>query len=229
MSQPLYSDNDIKINRKTINYSKLINTMFPQKKLTQKGMIFSAGSRENYYIESIVPGTYVNKDNDELLVIVRRLKNEPSHVEGLYQAYMAVFDNSTGNMISSVKAFTADLGNYWLLNSKGLSYIFFAGSTTHLGWTDYVGGLWKAGADWTLRWPKETEYWKDKAIVFEDSVVNYSIFNIFKRKFLPGNSEAIYPHLYTWNYLYTLVWDMDTANFRTIQTADINHVNFPLY
>ncbi|MDF2505094.1 hypothetical protein [Clostridium sp.] len=201
-----------------IDNIKLINAMFPEQQFVKQGKYYSAGERENYYIESIIPGSFINKDNDELLVVVRRLSNELSHVGGFYNAYMAVFDNPSGKIISEVKLFSVDEGNYRIFDSQGISYIFFAGSTTYQGWSNWYGGLWQAGIRWTMKWPKDFEnqeyydYWENRAVEISEDVIK-----ILQRKVLPLKyKDQVMPD-YTWEYVEELQWDKESGSFKLME------------
>jgi hypothetical protein len=192
--------------------------MFPEQKFTKQGKYYNAGERKNYYIESIIPGSFVNKDGDELLVVVRRPSDELSHAEGFYNAYMAVFDNSSSKIISEVKLFNVDDGKYRILDGQGISYIFFAGSTTYQGWSNWYGGLWQAGSKWTMKWPKGAEdkeyydYWENRAVDMDTDVTK-----ILERKVLPLKNQGQTIPDYTWEYSESLVWDAQNENFKIIK------------
>lgn len=201
-----------------IDEMKLISTMFPEQKFKKQGKYYSAGERKNYFIENIIPGSFVNKDNDELLVTVRRPSDELCHVEGFYNAYMAVFDNSSGKIVSEVKSFSADEGNYQIFNSQGISYIFFAGNTTYQGWSNWYGGLWQAGSKWTMKWPNDMsnqeydDFWKDRAVdISADGI------KILLRKILPLKNRYQVMADYTWEYSEKLLWDKQSGSFKTIE------------
>ena len=196
----------------------LINTMFPEQKFTKQGKYYNAGERNNYYIESIIPGSFVNKDNDELLVVVIKKSDELSHAEGFYNAYMAVFDNSSGKMISGVKLFCADEGNYRIFDGQGISYIFFAGSTTYQGWSNWYGGLWQAGFNWTMKWPTDMEnqeyydFWENRAVEISENYIK-----ILQRKVLPLKDKSQVMPDYTWEYAEKLLWDEEIASFKQME------------
>lgn len=196
----------------------LISTMFPEQKFIKQGKYYNAGERNNYYIESIIPGSFVNKDNDELLVVVRRPSDELSHAQGFYNAYMAVFDNSSGKMISEVKLFSADEGTYRIFDSQGISYIFFVGSTTYQGWSNWYGGLWQAGSNWTMKWPTDKEnqeyydFWQNRAVE-----IGQDFIRILHRKVLPLKDKSQVMPDYTWEYAEKLLWDKESANFKVIE------------
>ncbi|MEL7650039.1 MAG: hypothetical protein AAGU76_18305 [Sedimentibacter sp.] len=200
-----------------IDSMKIINAMFPEQQFVKQGKFYSAGEKENYYIESIIPGSFINKDNDELLVVVRRPSIELSHIGGFYNAYMAVFDNSSGKIISEVKLFSVDEGNYRIFDSRGISYIFFAGSTIYQGWSNWYGGLWQAGLTWTMKWPKDLEnqeyydFWKDRAVeIGEDTI------KILQRKVFPLKDKNQVMPDYTWEYIEKLQWDKENGRFKVL-------------
>lgn len=192
-----------------IDGMKLMTAMFPEETFTKLDKMYNAGERNNYYIESIIPGSFVNKGKDELMVVVRKPRNELAHAAGFYNAYTAVFDNASGQMVSEVKLFQADEGTYKIFDSQGISYIFFIGNVTYQGWTNYQGGLWQAGPQWALKWPEDEEnkeyydFWEDRGAEFGSD----GIINILDRKVLPkDNDEQLMPD-YTWEHSYSLMWD----------------------
>lgn len=197
-----------------IDSMKLVSTMFPEEKFIKQGNYYNAGERKNYYVESIIPGSFVNRDGEELLVVVRRPSDELSHVEGFYNAYMGVFDNKSGNMISEVKLFSVDEGEYKFFESKGISYIFFSGSTTYQGYSNWYGGLWQVGSKWTMKWPAASEnneyydFWQNRAV----EVNNYGI-NILERKLLPKEDTNQTIPNYTFELSKKMYWDKEMGEF----------------
>lgn len=203
------------IEKPVIDNMKLISTMFPGQRFKKQGKYFSAGERMNYYIENIIPGAFVNEGNDELLVVVRRPPEELSHVESFYNAYMAVFDNKSGSMVSEVKLFSVDEGGYHIFDSQVISYIFFAGSTTYQGWSNWYGGLWRAGSKWTMKWPSDKEnqeyydYWENRAAEIDTDGIR-----ILQRKVLPLKDQNQTIPDYTWEYSEKLLWDKESGSFK---------------
>lgn len=195
--------------RLLIDIDKIMYTMFPNENFEKKGKWYltKSGGGQSYCIESIIPGSFINKERNELLVAVYR--PGVAHAEGLYHLYMAVFDNENGELLSEVMHFFADEGKYRLFESQGKAYVFFAGSVTYQGWTEWDGGLWEAGSTWKKKWPEVNEYWKDKAIEFDQHGLK-----VLKRELLPkkNNSGAIPDYL--WEYAYSLYWDESDATFR---------------
>lgn len=197
------------------NEDKLIITsMFPRKEFVLEGNMFVDEAsiqyetgKQSYYIEKKISGSFVNPNSREYLVIVRRPEKEPTHAEGYYQAYLAVFKESDNRIISGTHLFSADEGYISLFSSKDLDYIFFAGGTTYYGWTTWYGGLWKVGLEWKKVWPEEGIYWED----LYPKVSNDGL-TIFERKILPHTSEKVPPD-YVWQYSYSLDWNPEKACF----------------
>lgn len=198
-----------------IDGMKLVSAMFPEESFRKQGKTYNAGERNNYYIESIIPGSFVNKGKDELMVVVRRPRGELAHAAGFYNAYMAVFDNMSGELVSEVKLFAADEGEYKLFDSEGVSYISFIGNVTYQGWTNYSGGLWQADRKWALKWPAAEEnkeyydFWEKRAAEFGHE----GIINIFDRKTLPKKNENQTMPDYTWEHSYRIIWDEVSGSF----------------
>jgi hypothetical protein len=195
------------------DYTKPMNAMFPHKSLTKQGKVYQAGNMESYYIESIIPGPFINKDSDEMLFIVKRTTGEASHSE--QGVYMTVFDSSCENMISALKFFRADEYKYRIYDGAELSYIFFAGSVSYTGWTNWYAGLWQPGKTWSLKWPESSEngkyynFWEDRAVdLLSDSII------ILKRKILPGQYKSQAFPEYTWEFSNKLLWDSRSSTFK---------------
>jgi hypothetical protein len=128
---------------------------------------------------------------------------------------MAVFDSSCENMISALKFFRADEYKYRIYNGAELSFIFFAGSVSYTGWTNWYAGLWQSGIKWSLRWPESSEnekyynFWENRAVdLLSDSII------ILKRKILPDQyKNNAFPE-YTWEYSNKLLWDYHSSTFK---------------
>lgn len=164
-------------------------------------------SKMSYYIEGIVKGSFVNPSHEEYMIVVRRPVNEPSHAEGFYQAYVAVFDEATHRRISETHVFVADEGYITLFSTKEMDYVFFAGGTTYQGWTTWNGGLWKAGPEWKRLWPDKDEYWQDRYPKADSEGLT-----IMERKVTPEAFEQTIPD-YEWEYSYALKWDAEKGGF----------------
>lgn len=195
-----------------------INSMFPGQSFVKQGDNFIAKEGHSYFIENKIPGSFVNKGNNEVLVVVRIPADELSHAEGFYNAYMAVFDNSNCKIVSGVKLFSVDEGSYHIFDSQGISYLFFAGNKTYQGWTNWYGGLWQAGPDWLMKWPKDMEnqeyydFWENRAVEITDDGIR-----LLERKVIPsGNEGPVIPN-YTWEYSQKLFWDKESGSFKAAE------------
>ncbi len=191
-----------------INTDKIMKAMFPEENFEKKGRWYltKTGGGQSYRIESIIPGTFIDKGRNELLAVVYRPGT--AHAEGFYHLYMAVFDNERGSMLSETAHFFADHGSYKIFQSRDKDYVFFAGSVTYNGLTEWDGGLWEAGAPWKKKWPETDEYWQNKAIEFDQ----YGL-RVRKRKLLPKKDDGGVIPDYVWDYAYSLSWNEDEAVF----------------
>jgi hypothetical protein len=193
-----------------IDQNYLLETMFHGLQFAWDGEVFRDGEGHGYYIERIEEGDFINRSGEELLVIVRRPADELSHADGFYQAYAAVFDGSAQKCVSAVKKFSADEGRLGLFTGQEKSYLFFAGSTTYHGWTDWTGGLWQAGAEWSQKWPVDKDFWEDKAVEIEATGLK-----VMQRKTVATPDKAV-PD-YDWEYLYRLRWNAATDFFEEVK------------
>lgn len=170
-------------------------------------------SKESYYIENIIKGSFVNPDGKEYLVIVRRAEDEPTHAEGYYQVYLAVFNEPDNRILGETLFLAADRGDIRILSSKNLDFVFFTGETTYQGWETWQCGVWKAGLEWKKVWPENESYWNDLY-----PQVNDKGLDIFERKIIrrepnePLESNGAPPD-YVWQYSYSLKWNPIKARF----------------
>jgi len=178
----------------------------------QNGRTFIMGTPvAGWFTAPQAPGT------EELLVVVTRPRGEPAHAEGLYQAYAAVFDGTGRALRSGVQAFIADEGEWVLYTGKGRTFFFFAGSVTFQGWTDWKGGLWRAGPEWTQVWPAaadDTTDGRDPVAFWEGHLVEADEggLNVFERRLTTTGPGQLIPS-YEYVFAYRLRWDADEAAF----------------
>lgn len=166
-----------------------------------------------FIIDQVVPGSYTTAGADELLMIVTQPEDELAHAMGFYQAYLAVFDRR-GGLLTQVNHFTADEGAIAFFAAGDRDYVFFAGSVTFQGWTEWQGGLWRAGGvsgAWVREWPENPEtFWTDRAVE-----ITAAGLRVLERKELPPEPGQSHPLIPTsvYEYAYTLRWDEATATF----------------
>ncbi len=184
---------------------ELLGIMFPENNFTQESKGYRDDEGKLYIIKDIIQDSFVVEKDLENLVIVE-ITEGLSHAEGFYQAYLAVFDDSGRNFISSIKNFSADEGKIALFKGKARTYIFFAGNSTFNGWTGWAGGLWEAGREWSLKWPEENDFWEHQAVEIEENSLK-----IFTRK-ITNSTDQLVPD-YEWEYAYSLEWDADASFF----------------
>jgi hypothetical protein len=193
-----------------IDNKTIMNLMFPDKVFSEQNGIFTTKTPypTDYNIESIEKGSFVEKNSEEYLVVVK--ETGESHVAGLENRFVAVINNTKTKLLSSVKEFDADNGEISTFKGKGITYIYFGGTRTYQGYTyssDVIGiGLWKAGQNWGCTWPKDKDYWKDTVpMVSKDGLNIYTI-----KTFTNNPNEA---HNYGWELLSTFKWDADSETF----------------
>lgn len=180
------------------DHAHLLSRMFPDQQFspvekepggrTAEDPVFRDTGGRTFVIESVRPGSYTGPHETKLLVVVRRPPGEPAHAEGLYQAYLAVFDSAGQEMLTGVNRLTADEGDiHFFAGSDGRSYVFFSGSVTFQGWTEGCGGLWRAASGapgageglpaagntaaeperpfvWEKVWPADEAFWDDHVV-----------------------------------------------------------------
>jgi hypothetical protein len=194
-----------------LNQKSLLRQMFSEKIFIKQSTIYNAGYRDSYYIENIIPGSFVEKYSDEFFVIVRRPSEELSHTQGFYNAYAAVF-NKSGKIISSVKLFWADEGQFYIYRSTGRDYILFLGNSTHQGWTEWRGDLWTYNNCWKSVWPDvktQDEYyafWENTSAEAQRNGLR-----MYSKKIKP-DSKKIIPDC-NWEFSYYLNWNKESAVF----------------
>ena len=191
------------------DYRNMLTQMFPGQAFSGAGERFKDRDRRTFAIERVVPGSFTAKGARELLLVVTRPSEELSHAEGFYNAHAAVFDETGRRLISGVLHLTADEGRISLFQGRGISYLFYAGSVTYNGWTEWEGGLFQAGDNWVQVWPGEPGYWKDKAIEIQDNELLIS-----ERKVIPDSRKVMPEYQYVFSY--KLRWNEKEATFSRV-------------
>lgn len=184
---------------------EIMSFMFPERNFTQENKGFRDEEGKLYIIKDIVQDSFVEGKNLENLVIIE-INEGLSHAEGFYQAYLAVFDETGRNFLSSIQNFSADEGQIALFRGKEKTYIFFAGNSTFNGWTGWSGGLWEAGQQWSQKWPEDNDFWEHRAVEIEDNSLK-----VFTRK-INSSTDQLIPD-YEWEYAYRLQWDSNASFF----------------
>lgn len=191
------------------DYRNMLSQMFPGQAFSQAGERFKDRDQRTFVIERVVAGSFTAKGARELLLVVTRPSEELSHAEGFYNAHAAVFDEAGRRVISGVLHLTADEGRISLFQGRGISYLFYAGSVTYNGWTEWEGGLFQAGDKWVQVWPEEPGYWKDKAIEIQDTELVIS-----ERKLTPDSGKVMPDYKYVFSH--KLRWNEKEATFSRV-------------
>lgn len=208
-----------------LNYQNIINQMFPEKKFTEtKEKYFKDKDNQTYYIENIFEGYFINPEEKNLLVIVRRPSEELTHSEGFYNAFLAVFDLKGENILTENFLIKADEGKITLYNCKAGTFILFTGSTISQGWVDGAISLYKAKDKKFERvWPSQkdlSDTWTDRiAESKEDKIEIYvrktgieSNF-VCPTKCLNSSPDNVTPN-FVFIYSFDMFWDKNTCFFQ---------------
>lgn len=193
-----------------VDNSAIMKLMFPDKIFSEQNGVFTEKTTYHleYKIESIEKGSFVQKNNEEYLVVVKQ--TGAPHACGLENRFVAVIDDTKTRLLSSVNEFQADNGQILTFKGKDISFIYFGGTLTYQGYT-YSSevtriGLWKAGKEWQRLWQKDEDYWKDHVPMASKDMIS-----IYVRKNFTNN-----PHetsLYAWELESILKWDSNRETF----------------
>lgn len=193
-----------------VNNSAIIKLMFPNKTFTEKKGVFSEKSAypTDYTIESIEKGSFVSKNAEEYLVVVKQ--TGAPHAVGLENRLAAVINATKTKLLSSVMEFSADNGQIITFKGKDISYVYFGGTRTYQGYTYSLDnteiGLWRAGQEWHRLWQKDQDYWKDNVPM----ATNDSIYIYTRKVFTNNPNETV---LYAWELKSILKWDANKESF----------------
>jgi len=207
-----------------LNYKNIINQMFPGKEFTEvKEKHFKNKENQTYYIENTFENYFINPTEKSLLVVVQRPTEELTQTEGLYNAFLAVFDLKGENILTETFLISADEGKITLYNCKLGALILFTGSTTSQGWVDGAISLyqvknkkferiWLSATDISDAWadriadPKENKI----EVYVRKTGINSSF--VCPTKCLDMSSESVTPS-FVFIYSFDLNWDKDTCSF----------------
>lgn len=187
--------------------ARMLELMFP-------GSTFRAASENSYIdiegrtvlIDHVDKGSFTRAGANEILLVASRSRDEFSHAQGLYHSYAAVFDRKAVLPVSAVADFSADEGQMSVFRGRNLDYVLFIGSNAFQGWEEWTGGLWKAGYEWIMVWPEDSEFWKDTAVVVEDGLLKVMSREVTSR---PGQ---LIPD-YRFKPAYLLKWNSQEETF----------------
>ena len=207
-----------------LNYKNIINQMFPGKEFTEvKEKYFKNKENQTYYIENTFENYFINTAEKSLLVVVQRPAEELTQTDGLYNAFLSVFDLKGENILTETFSISADEGKITLYNCKLGALILFTGSTTSQGWVDGAISLYQVNnKKFEIVWPAAEDIndaWADRlADPKEDKIEVYvrktGIGSNFAcpTKCLDISSENVTPS-YAFIYSFDLNWDKDTCSF----------------
>jgi len=192
------------------DYALMLGRMFPGKTFKVAGSSYINDLGESYFLDKQFEGSFTAKGAKETLVVFKRDPAQLAHAQGFYNGYAAVFDKKLA-LLTPVLELTADEGHLELFRGKDVQFLFYAGSVTYQGWTEWNGGLWKAAknAGWTRTWPGDPEFWTNRAVETGTDQIK-----VFERKLLSHEAGAI-PE-YTWEYAFTLKWNAGVESFDEI-------------
>ncbi|MFZ5945782.1 MAG: hypothetical protein ACOYVD_16950 [Bacillota bacterium] len=206
------TETNLEENKKGEEYGDIFEQMFAGKEFSYVDsstirVKVSEEYGETYYIGKIIFGNFSGEGN-EYLAVIGRPYEELAHAEGFYNGYTAVFNKETGKMVSSVKHFISDEGEIKVYQGINKDYIFFAGSTTFQGWTEWNAGLYALkGQEWEQTWPVDPQFLKDRGIQGgRDRVI------VYKREVDKNNQIGTIPP-YKMVFEHELLWNKDKETF----------------
>jgi hypothetical protein len=207
-----------------LNYKDIISKMFPEKEFTEtEEKHFKDKDNQTYYIENTFENYFTNTAERSLLVVVRRPEEELTQTEGLYNAFLAVFDLKGENILTETFLISADEGKLTLYNCKLGALILFTGSTTSQGWIDGAISLYQVvNKKFERVWPAAEDIndaWADRiADPKEDKIEVYvrktGIDSSFScpTKCLDISSESVTPS-FVFIYSFDLNWNQEACIF----------------
>lgn len=190
-----------------LNKDKMVDIIYTEITKTKDDSSFYPETKETLYLESIYTGSFTGTGKDELLAVVKVKSDRLPHAAGLYHAYMAVFNNPDGTLVSEIRHFMADEGDYMIYRGQDQSFIFFQGAVVYQGAAARDGGLFKLNqAAWEKVWPDDPLFWDDHAVDIRSTGVR-----VMKKRILSTGGGAV-PDI-TWDFGYFLSWTIGTSQF----------------
>lgn len=198
-----------------LSFENIIKEMFPDKEyeISEENRIRVYEENKEYYsdysIEKIIYESFIEKNTNEYLVILRKLNT--GHQEGLYKVILGVFDYNTNMLKSSVKEISSDQGDFGFFRSSDKTYVMFVGSTTYNGWEEYYGDLYDiTSTQWKTIFPTEENFWESKkAIIGKDRLIMY------KREIINKDTGGTIPD-YKFMYYEEMIWDKNNITFKSV-------------
>lgn len=209
-----------------LDYKRMLDQMFPQVSFVEtKEKYFesdlkncSIGAPCTFYVEEITEGYFIEPNKKDLMLVVRRPREELAHAQGFYNAFVAIFDSKTKKILTETKALGADAGDIELYQCIEGTFIFFSGSVTYQGWSTFDVGLYQ-NKDKIFQkvWPEKSEIdkWENLWVVSKPNKVEVYERIVEKADFNPPPYKMVYS--------YDLNWDTNTCRFEQVEKEKINN------
>jgi len=217
-----------------LNYENMLRQMFPEKEFSEvKEKYFKDRENRTYYVEEVLEGSFINLDEKNILLIVRRPRDELVHAEGFYQAFLTVFDVEGKEILTETMALVGDEGKIALYNCKEGTFVFFTGSVTYQGWMEGGVSLYKIkDRKFEEIWPEDEdkEIWvlnriiepkEDRLVVYEREKIEPDFVCPTQCHYISIYRPGSAMYSYAFVYSYDLYWNSNTCSFELIdETAD---------
>jgi len=217
-----------------LNYKNMLGQIFPEKEFSEvKEKYFKDRENRTYYVEEVLEGSFINLDEKNILLIVRRPMDELVHVEGFYQAFLTVFDIEGKEILTETMALAGDEGKIALYNCKEGTFVFFTGSRTYQGWMEGGVSLYKIkDRKFEEIWPEDEdkEIWvlnriiepkEDRLVVYEREKIEPDFVCPTQCHYISIYRPGSAMYSYAFVYSYDLYWNSNTCSFELIdETAD---------
>jgi len=209
------------------NYKAMIEQMFPQVSFVEtKEKYFesdlkncSIGAPCTFYVEEITEGHFLEPSKKDLMLVVRRPREELAHAQGFYNAFVAIFDSKTKKILTETKALGGDTGDIELYQCNKGTFVFFSGTVTYQGWSTFDVGLYQVKDKIFQKvWPEKSEIDKWENLLWV--VPKQNKIEVYER--IIGKSD-FNPPPYEMVYAYDLNWNTNTCRFEQVEKAKINN------
>ena len=216
-----------------LNYKNMLGQMFPEKEFSEvKENYFKDKENRTYYVEDLLEGSFIDPDEKNILLVIRRPMDELVHLEGFYRAFLAVFDIEGTEILTETMILGGDEGKITLYNCRKGTFVFYTGSTTVTGWTQGWTSLYQVkDKKFEEIWPENKKVWNQRIVEpKEDRIVVYERERIGQDFVCPTQclrTNIVRPDgaipSYSFVYSHDLYWNSHTCSFElTDETADWN-------
>lgn len=114
--------------------------------------------------------------------------------------------SETSKLVTKIKHFKGDEGDYTVYRGKERSFLFFTGAVVYQGYAERDGGLYAISETaWDKIWPADQLFWKDHAVDIRSIGLR-----IMKKRAL--STDLLIPNI-TWDFDHLLYWNKDTDSF----------------